>query len=173
MQAHYRSILDFSSDALEASEKGFNKLMEAVAALKKIVPAEESGVAIESWRQKCYQAMNDDFNTPILIAHLFEGVKFVNLLVEGKTTISAKDLEILSTTMNSFVFDVLGLQNSASTENDQGEDKLSGVVEMLIEMRKNARENKEWALSDKIRDQLLALGIQLKDGKDGTSFSIN
>ena len=173
MQAHYRSILDFSSDALEASEKGFNKLMEAILSLKKITPVKESKLDIALWRQKCYTAMNDDFNTPILIAHLFEGVKFINLLVEGKITISEGDLEILTSTMNSFVFDVLGLQSHMSSDDTAGEDKLSGVVEMLIDMRKIARENKEWALSDKIRDELLTLGIQLKDGKEGTTFSVN
>ncbi|MCK5814564.1 MAG: cysteine--tRNA ligase [Flavobacteriaceae bacterium] len=173
MQAHYRSILDFSSDALEASEKGFIKLMEAVNTLKKIEASDTSTLDINNWKEKCYAAMNDDFNTPILIAHLFEGVKFVNLLKEGKATLSASDLELLSETMNIFVFDVLGLENSASSENNGGEDKLSGVVEMMITMRKNARDNKDWALSDQIRDELLALGIQLKDGKDGTTFSIN
>jgi cysteinyl-tRNA synthetase len=114
--------------------------------------------------------MNDDFNTPVLIANLFEAVKFINLLLDKKETISAEDLVILNTTIHAFVIDVLGLKNELVEDSS---DKLSGVVEMLIGMRKNARDNKDWALSDKIRDELAALGIQLKDGKDGTTFSIN
>ncbi|AOW19958.1 cysteine--tRNA ligase [Urechidicola croceus] len=173
MQAHYSSILDFSNDALEASEKGFYKLMEAIKLLEKLEPSNNSSVDIKAWKQKCYDAMNDDFNTPILIAHLFEGVKFVNLIKEGKETISAADLEDFIATINAFVFDVLGLERTVSSKEIGGEDKLSGVVEMLIQMRKNARDNKDWALSDKIRDELLALGIQLKDGKEGTTFTVN
>ena len=173
MQAHYRSILDFSSDALEASEKGYQKLMTAYSELKKLKTSDSSSINIEVWKQQCYDAMNDDFNTPILIAHLFEGVKFINQLKEENETISVDDLELLSHTMEIFIFEILGLKNISATNENGGEDKLSGVVEMLIKMRKNARENKDWALSDEIRDELLALGIQLKDGKDGTTFSVS
>ena len=173
MQAHYRSILDFSSDALEASEKGYQKLMTAYSELNKLKTSDSSSINIEAWKQQCYDAMNDDFNTPILIAHLFEGVKYINQLKEENETITVADFELLSNAMQIFIFDILGLENnSASSENGE-ENKLSGVVEMLIKMRKNARENKDWALSDEIRDELLALGIQLKDGKDGTTFSVN
>ena len=172
MQAHYRSILDFSSDALEASEKGYQKLMTAVDEIENLKTSESSSINIEAWKQQCYDAMNDDFNTPILIAHLFEGVKFINQIKEENETIIATDLALLKTTMYAFIYKVLGLENNSTAENG-GENKLSGVVEMLIKMRRNARDNKDWALSDKIRDELLALGIQLKDGKDGTTFSVN
>ena len=104
---------------------------------------------------------------------MFEGVKYINLLKENKETLTSNDLELLSNTMQIFVFDILGLESNSNVEGKQGEDKLSGVVDMLIKMRKDARDNKDWALSDKIRDELLGLGIQLKDGKDGTTFSIN
>jgi cysteinyl-tRNA synthetase len=114
--------------------------------------------------------MNDDFNTPILIAQLFEGVRFVNLLKEGKETLTTEDATTFATAMNAFVFDVLGLESENASEGNN--DKLEGTVNLLIEMRKQARENKNFALSDQIRDQLLALGIQLKDGKDGTTFSL-
>ena len=171
MQAHYSSVLDLSNDALVAAEKGFSKLMEAVNILDRIPVSNTTTISINSWRGKCYVAMNDDFNTPILIANLFEGAKYINLLKEGKETITTEDLQILKDTMNTFVFDVLGLENS--TETNQGETKLSGVIEMLIKMRKDARDNKDWAMSDKIRDELLEIGIQLKDGKDGTTFSVN
>ncbi len=171
MQAHYSSVLDLSNDALLAAEKGFYKLMEAIKGLNGLNSYDESSIDINSWKQKCYNAMNDDFNTPILIANLFEGAKYINLIKEGKETISTTDLQELKGTMNTFVFDVLGLENSK--EANQGETKLSGVVEMLINMRKDARDNKDWALSDKIRDELLVLGIQLKDGKEGTTFSVS
>jgi cysteinyl-tRNA synthetase len=170
MQANYRSILDFSSDALEASEKGYLKLMEAVNSLSSLPSGKTSTVDINSWKQKCYDAMNDDFNTPVLISHLFEGVKYINQLKVGEGTVSSEDLEVFSKTMNAFVFDVLGLLNDAK-EDSSG--KVDGVVELLIKLRKEARENKDWALSDQIRDELLALGIQLKDGREGTTFSIN
>ena len=170
MQANYRSILDFSSDALEASEKGYSKLMDAVSTLKKLQTSKTSSVDILAWKNKCYEAMNDDFNTPVLISHLFEGVKYINQIKEEKESISVSDLELFSNTMNAFVFDVLGLLNDAVEDTS---DKIDGVVELLIKLRKEARDNKDWALSDQIRDELLTLGIQLKDGREGTTYSIN
>jgi len=169
-QANYRSILDFTSAGIEAAEKGYLKLTEAIDKLDKIEASSTSSIDVKAWKQKCYDAMNDDFNSPILIAQLFEAVKYVNLLIENKETLVAEDLEEFKLTINAFVFDVLGLQDE---EQEGSSDKISGVVEMLINMRKEARDNKDWALSDKIRDELAALGIQLKDGKDGTTFSVN
>ena len=114
--------------------------------------------------------MNDDFNTPILIAQLFEGARYINLVNDGKESLTTEDIQLLENTISSFLFDVLGISNEASG-NSNTTEKLSGVVEMLIGMRNEARANKNFALSDQIRDQLLALGIQLKDGKEGTTFS--
>lgn len=170
MQAHYRSILDFSNDAIIAAEKGFNRLMDAIVSLKELQPAGSSSVNIEGWKQSCYDAMNDDFNSPILIAQLFEAVKYINLLKEGKETLNAADLDTLGKTMNAFVFDVLGLENEVAA--DANSDKLEGTVNLLITMRNEARANKNFALSDQIRDQLAVLGIQIKDGKEGTTFSL-
>jgi len=170
LQAHYRSILDFSDDAIVAAEKGYKRLMEAIESLKDLESNSNSTLNIASWEQSCYDAMNDDFNTPILIAQLFEGVRFINLLKEGKETLTATDLKAFSTAMQAFVFDVLGLEDEKLS--DSNNDKLEGTVNMLIEMRKQARDNKNFALSDQIRDQLIALGIQLKDGKEGTTFTI-
>lgn len=170
MQANYRSILDFSGEALEASEKGHSKLMEALRFLDKIVPGEISTFDVQKWKKDCYSAMNDDFNTPILIAHLFEAVKTINLVKEQKASLTASDLKELKTTLDAFVFDILGLMNENSQDNS---GKINGVVELLIKLRKEARENKNWELSDQIRDELIALGIQLKDGKEGTTFLIN
>ncbi|WP_348813608.1 cysteine--tRNA ligase [Flavobacterium maritimum] len=170
LQAHYRSILDFSDDAIVAAEKGYKRLMEALSSLKDIHASTQSSIDISSWKQSCYDAMNDDFNTPILIAQLFEGVRFINLLKEAKETLTDEDLKSFAKAMNAFVFDVLGLEDEKVS--DSSNDKLEGTINMLIEMRKQARDNKNFALSDQIRDQLIALGIQLKDGKEGTSFSI-
>ncbi|MFV5702742.1 cysteine--tRNA ligase [Flavobacterium sp. XS2P12] len=170
LQAHYRSILDFSDDAIVAAEKGYKRLMEAIDAAKDLNASPNSTIDIAAWKQSCYDAMNDDFNTPILIAQLFEGVRFINLLKEGKETLTAEDLNTFTVTITGFVFDVLGLEDEKVSDNTN--DKLEGTVNMLIEMRKQARDNKNFALSDQIRDQLIALGIQLKDGKEGTTFSI-
>ena len=170
LQAHYRSVLDFSNDAILAAEKGFNRLMEGLSIMEEIQPSASSTLDIASWKNSCYDAMNDDFNSPILIAQLFEGIRFVNVLNDKRETITAADLEILKTTLTVFTFDVLGIKNEKSSGDTT--EKLDGVVEMLIGMREDARANKNWALSDEIRDKLLALGIQLKDGKEGTSFSV-
>lgn len=169
LQAHYRSVLDISNDAMMASEKGFVRLMEGIKLLADLKTSATSSINVEAWKQSCYDAMNDDFNTPILIAQLFEGVKYINLINDGKETITSADLEILSSTLHVFVFDILGIQNESIASNHT--EKLDGTIELLIEMRKEARANKNFALSDQIRDQLLAIGIQLKDGKDGTSFT--
>ena len=173
LQAHYRSILDFSNDALEASEKGFYRLIDAIQAIDALaVGSNTEGFNVQAWRQECYDAMNDDFNSPILIAKVFDAVKFVNTVKEQKATISATDLELLRNTIHGFVFDVLGLVNINETASDIS-DKLSGTVELLINLRAEARANKDFATSDKIRDELIEIGIQLKDGRDGTSFSLN
>ena len=171
LQAHYRSILDFTNDGLLAAEKGFNRLMEALTVLEGLKASNTSSLDINSWQQKCYDAMNDDFNSPILIAQLFEAVKYINQIKEGSETISTEDLTLLKQTINTFVFEVLGLENV--TETATGSDKLSGTVEVLIKLRQDARANKDFALSDKIRDELAEIGIQLKDGKDGTTFSLS
>ena len=170
LQAHYRSVLDFSDDAILAAEKGFNRLMEGINLLHTIDSGITSTIDVEGWKKKCYEAMNDDFNTPILIANLFDAVKYINLLNDQRETLTAADLHTLKSTIHHFLFDVLGIKNEKTT-NDFSE-KLSGVVDMLIGMRNKARANKNWGLSDEIRDKLLALGIQLKDGKEVTTFSL-
>jgi cysteinyl-tRNA synthetase len=171
MQAHYRSILDFSNDALLASEKGFMKLMEAVSTVDKLEATSDTNeFDVTAWKSNCYTAMNDDFNTPILIAELFSAVKYINQIKDGKATISNSNLALLKQVLHQFVFDILGLINVSSNKQDQ---KLEETVELLIRMRNDARVQKDFALSDKIRDELLAIGIQLKDGKDGTSFILD
>ncbi|MBK1894245.1 cysteine--tRNA ligase [Chryseobacterium paridis] len=171
LQAHYRSVLDISNDAMIASEKGFVRLMEAVKVLNSIAPNDqkESGFNLEEWKTKAYDALTDDFNSPILIAHLFEAVKFIFALNDGKETISTSDLADLKSTLNAFIFDVLGLQ--AVEENNN--EKLDQTLQVLIELRNQARKSKNFDLSDQIRDKLLAEGIELKDGRDGTTYVLN
>ena len=171
MQAHYRSILDFSNEALLASEKGFLKLMEAVTSLSNIEATEVvNDFDVIKWKSNCYAAMNDDFNTPILIAELFSAVKYINQIKDNKASINSSSLTVLTETMQQFVFDILGLKNAVS--NDQNH-KLGETIELLIKMRNEARALKDFALSDKIRDELIGIGIQLKDGKDGTTFLLD
>ncbi len=170
-QSSYRSVLDLTDDGLLASEKGFYRLMDAVNLMDSLKASSLSSIDILAWKQKCYDAMNDDFNSPILIAHLFEAAKYINQVKEGSETLSSDDLNLLKNTINNFVYDVLGLENTVKT--DSGTDKLSGAVDVLIRLRQDARANKDFAMSDKIRDELAEVGIQLKDGKDGTTFSVN
>ena len=173
LQAHYRSVLDFSNEALLASEKGYNKLMESINTLENIIFSNKtSGFNIESWKKNCYQAMNDDFNSPILIAELFSAVKFINQIKENKASISEKDLLTLKPCFNAFIFEILGLHTLNETENNHKE-KLEESIKLLIKIRKEARANKDFKLSDKIRNELEQIGIQLKDLKEGTNFIID
>jgi cysteinyl-tRNA synthetase len=138
--------------------------------LKEIKGQSTSTLDIKNWKQACYDAMNDDFNTPILIANLFEGVRYINILKEGTNTLSTDDLEEFKSTFETFIFNVLGLENAKSSI--ETTEKVEGLIKVLIQMRNLARANKDFSMSDAIRDELIALGIQLKDGKEGTSFSV-
>jgi cysteinyl-tRNA synthetase len=171
MQASYRSVLDLTDAGLLAAEKGFNRLMDAINLIDNLKTGKSSSFDVTAWKQKCYDAMNDDFNTPILIAHLFDAVKFINQIKDGSATISSEALGLLKETVSVFTFDVLGL--TSASENDSSSDKLSGAVEILIKLRKEARLNKDFALSDKIRDELAEAGIQLNDSREGTTFTTN
>jgi cysteinyl-tRNA synthetase len=171
LQANYRSILDFSNDALLASEKGFYRLMESLKIAKSLPTSDSSSFDVAAWKQTCYNTMNDDFNSPMLIAQLFDAVKQIHLTKDGNATITPVDLQLLQETMHTFVFDVLGLEDGDAFAKAD-DSKLSGAIELLIKLRKEARDNKDFATSDVIRDELLALGIQLKDGREGTSFTV-
>jgi cysteinyl-tRNA synthetase len=166
LQAHYRSTLDFSNEALDAAEKGFRRLMNAVQLLPKIEPSNEGSVSIKELRLKCENAMNDDFNSPVAIAELFEAVRIINTLNDGSNQITATELDNLKSLMNDFVFDILGLKDE-----DSNNGELKDVLEMVIALRKEAKENKDYATSDQIRIGLQQIGIQLKDSKDGTTWS--
>ncbi len=168
LQAQYRSTVDFSNEALQAAEKGYNRLFAAMDILDKIISSEsESTVNINEWEQKCFAALNDDFNTPILIANLFEAVKMINNLNNGKDKISEKDLSKLKKLINDFTYQILGL---LPPEKKQSDDKLSSTIELLISLRAEAKKNKDWAQADKIRDELNKIGIIIKDVKDGCEW---
>lgn len=171
LQAHYRSVLDISNDAMLASEKGFNRLMDGIKNLDLIEGSNESSFDVQNWLKDCYVAMDDDFNTPILISHLFDAVRVINGAKAGTEKLSSDDIEVLKKSLNEFVFDVMGLKSDETSNGNN--DKLDGTVQLLIKMRNQARADKNWALSDQIRDELSEIGIQLKDGKDGTEYSLN
>src|SRR5690606_23459822 len=170
MQAHYGSTLDFSSEALEGAERGFIRLMSSITKFSELPVTNESSIDVKALVNKFYEAMGDDFNTPILISHLFEASKFINSVFDSKASITQSDLDLLQEKMFAFVFDVMGL--ALDGQNNQS-GSLDHCVNMLIEIRHKAKFEKNYELADHIRDELAKGGIQLKDGKDGTSFSLN
>jgi len=170
LQAHYRSTLDLSDTALQAAEKGFAKLMAATELASKLTPQPESSVNIEEWIDNCYSALNDDFNTPILIAHLFEAVKIINSVNVGLESLNSGDLKKLQVKLNNFILDILGLKNEAA-QNDNDE-LLNDVMNTLIELRQQAKQKKDWAFADLIRNELSKLNISLKDTKKGTDWEL-
>ncbi|MBQ3152767.1 MAG: cysteine--tRNA ligase, partial [Bacteroidaceae bacterium] len=172
LQAHYRSTVDFSNDALQASEKGLQRLMDALKTLNGLTAGAETTVDVSSLRQKCYDAMNDDMNTALVISHLFDASRAINQIADKKATISAADLAELKETYNLFMFDILGLSEERGSSNGR-EEAFGKVVDMLLEQRLVAKANKDWATSDKIRDTLAALGFEIKDTKDGTTWKLN
>jgi len=171
LQAHYRSTIDFSNEALQASEKGLERLLAAVETLEKLPVSTESTVDVAALKDKCFAALNDDFNSPVAIANLFDGVKMINSVKTGLEKISAKDLEELKTFMHTVIFDILGLK--VENPADSGEDKiLRSAVDLLLNIRMEAKKNKDWATADKIRDELNILGVGIKDTKDGFEWSL-
>ena len=169
-QSHYRSTLDFSNEALQAAEKGYKKLMESLSALEKITPSESSSVNINELEQRCYAAMDDDFNSPMLIAHLFEGVRIINSALDKKETLTATDLVTLKKIMHTFIFEVLGLIDE--TKQIAGSGVIEGLMRLIIDIRQSARNSKDWSTSDKIRDALKEAGVTLKDTKEGVEWRL-
>ncbi|MCR5192814.1 MAG: cysteine--tRNA ligase [Bacteroidales bacterium] len=169
LQAHYRSTVDFSNDALLAAEKGYARLMQAFKTLRSLQPSKESSVDVKGYRQLCYDAMNDDMNTPIVISHLFDAAKTINTVNDHKATLTKDDIDELTSLFQTFVFDVMGLRDEASTDNTA---LIDGLMQMILDVRATAKANKDWATSDKIRDSLGQLGIAVKDGKDGATWEL-
>jgi len=169
MQAHYRSTLDFSNEALEASEKGYQRLMAGMKVLPTLVTSEKSDINIQDYKAKFTAAMDDDFNSSVLISHLFDAVKSINSIAEGRLKITEQDKNDLISLMDGIVKNVLGL---SSIEETGDSDLTNGLMELILDLRARARSNKDWATSDAIRDQLDALNIVVKDGKDGASWGL-
>ncbi len=170
LQAHYRSTLDFSNEALQASEKGLQKLLAASETLAKLKASDSSSFNLKELEKKCYEAMNDDFNSPILISHLFEAVRIINSVNDGKETISKEDLEALTNLYNTFVFDILGLK--LSEKSGKVNNILDSVINTMLELRQEAKKNKDFRTADAIRDKLTELGIEVKDTKDGAEWKL-
>ena len=170
LQAHYRSTVDFSNEALQASEKGLSRLMEGFARLQKLNASTASSVDTAGLRDKCEEAMLDDLNTPIVISYLFDALKSINLVYDGKETVSEVDLTELKSVFNLFVNEILGLVSE--NENIEGIEAYKKAIDLLLTMRLEAKQNKDWATSDKIRNELTALGFEIKDTKDGFEWKI-
>jgi len=170
LQAHYRSTVDFSNDALQAAEKGFTKLMTAIETLNKLSGSKSSTYNVKELEDNCYAAMDDDFNTPILIAHLFDGVRIINSVKDGKESLSSSDLDKLKNLFNTFVLDILGL---ISAKENSGNDLTNEVMEIVLKLRGNAKSTKDFTTADLIREELNKLNIQVKDGRDGSSWGLN
>jgi len=169
LQAHYRSTVDFSNEALQAAEKGFTKLMNAMETLGQISASNISTYDVNSLQEKCYTAMNDDFNTPILIAHLFDGVRIINSVKDGKESLNAPDLEQLKTIFNTFITDILGF---ISVKESSGDDLTNELMELVLQLRGNAKKSKDFDTADLIRDELDKAGIQIKDGREGSRWEL-
>jgi cysteinyl-tRNA synthetase len=177
LSAHYRGTVDFSNEALQAAEKGYEKLMNAIVDIERIAISSqcdaETEKVVKNLRQKCYDAMNDDFATPQVISNLFEACTTINKLVDHKATICADCLKELKEVMNLFAFDILGLKADSAGSNDAREEAFGKVVDMVLDLRAKAKANKDWATSDQIRDELAAAGFEVKDTKDGVTWKLN
>ena len=170
LQAHYRSTVDFSNEALQAAEKGLHRMLTAMDTLAGLKASESSTVDVDGLKQKCYAAMNDDFNSPVVIAHLFDGVRMINSINDGKQSISATDLESLKSLFDDFVLNILGFKNEDQAAG--GDDELvEGLMQTILDLRKEAKLNKDWPTADKIRDDLGSLNIEVKDTKEGAVWS--
>lgn len=177
LSAHYRGTVDFSNEALQAAEKAYERLMNGIEDLARIQPSaasdENTKKFVAELRQKCYDAMNKDLMTPAVISNLFEACHLVNTIIDHKAQISADDLQELTDTMKLFAFDILGLQNERGANNDAREEAYGKVVDMVLDLRAKAKAEKNWAVSDQIRDSLAAAGFQVKDTKDGVTWKLD
>ena len=166
LQAHYRSTLDFGNEAMEASEKGFKRLMNALGLLDNLKASAITEIEIEPLSKRCYEAMNDDFNSPVLIAELFEASRIINSVYDGKLKIDSVNLQLLKELVKTFVSDVLGLKNEQAANDD-----LPKILNLIVTLRNEAKTNHDYATSDKIRNGLQKIGFQLNDSKEGTNWS--
>lgn len=170
LQAHYRSTVDFSNEALQAAEKGLHKLMKAIETLPKLKLSESSTIDVPRLKEKCYAAIDDDLNSPVLLSHLFEGVKFINSVADGTEKIDSLSFDLLTELFNTFAFEILGLKDETAGRND--ENLTGDLMKIIIKLRQAAKNNKDWAMSDNIRNELNQIGITIKDRKDGADWEM-
>lgn len=172
LQAHYRSTVDFSNEALQAAEKGLSRLMDAYNHLQKLTASDASTVDVKDLRRKCYDALNDDLNSPIVISHLFDAARAINSVKDGNATISAEDLKELQDVFHTFIFDILGMRDEAFCRRQQLRDIRQGC-RLVADYPPAGEANKDWATSDKIRNELTAMGFDIKDTKDGAEWKLS
>lgn len=172
LQAHYRSTVDFSNEALQASEKGLSRLLDAYAKIDKLQASAESTADARSLRQKCYDAMNDDLNSAIVISHLFEAATIINATADGKQKLTQEDINELKAVFDLFLFDILGMVDESKAGGNTNYEAFGKAVDLLLEIRAKAKANKDWATSDQIRDELAKAGFEVKDGKDGSEWKL-
>ena len=170
LQAHYRSTVDFSNEALQSTEKGLERLFNAVRQMELLKVSDTSTVDVNSLEKRLYDAMNDDLNTPVAISVLFDGVRMINSLAQGSESIDGKDLEQLKSLVNQFVFDILGLKEEEQAA--ENTELVEDLVDFILHIRLEAKKNKDFATADKIRDQLNEMGIEVKDRKDGFEWKL-
>ncbi len=171
LQAHYRSTVDFSNEALQASEKALQRMLEGWNNLAKIAPAESSTADVKAIREHCYEAMNDDLSTPIVISHLFEAVKIINTALAGETKLTADDIALLKETFSTFLFDIMGICEETRAS-DEGNEAYRQAIDLLLDVRKEAKARKDWATSDFIRNKLTEIGFEIKDTKEGVEWKL-
>ncbi|MDH6355170.1 cysteinyl-tRNA synthetase [Dysgonomonas sp. PH5-45] len=172
LQAHYRSTVDFGNEALQAAEKGLNRLLEAYARIEKIIPAASSSADVKTIRQKCYEALNDDLNSAMVISQLSQAATTINSAVDGKTNLTKEDIGELKSVFDTFLFQILGIKNELASGGDSSQEAFSKAIDLLLEIRNEAKANKDWATSDKIRNELNSIGFEIKDGKDGSQWKL-
>lgn len=168
LQAHYGGTLDMSEDALVAADKAYRKIASAVALLSRLPKGKSSGFSVSEWQDACLGAMNDDFNTPVLLAHLFDGATKVQKLIQGELTLSEEDATRFAEVFSRLFHEVLGLTLPES----ESQQSLEPVMDLILQLRQQARQQKDWATSDLIRDRLMQAGIQIKDAKEGTTWNL-
>ena len=173
LQADYRGTVDFSNDALKAAEKAYDRIVDGYRRLQELKPADSSSVDVKGFRKKCYDAINDDLNTPIVIAELFDACKIINQVNDGKATLTKDDIDELKDLFQAFLIDILGVRTEIVAGDDaQALEPFEKAVDLLLEIRKESKVKKDWATSDLIRDRLAAIGFDVKDTKDGFEWSL-
>lgn len=172
LQAHYRSTVDFSNEALQAAEKGMNRLLDAYTKIEKISPSLESAVDIKSLEDKCYEAMNDDLNSAIVISLLFEAATIINSAFDGKVSLTIEKIQELKNLFDLFLFKILGIKDETKGKDVQSLEAYNKAVDLLLKIRAQAKANKDWVTSDQIRNELSEAGFEIKDGKDGTEWKL-